>query len=136
AKAYKPDARIDGVLVQEMVQGGEEVLLSLSQDPAFGPVLTVGLGGIYVEVFKDVSLRLPPVTATDARDMIEERTSVSILKGARGNQPLDIEALADCIVRLSWLALDLKDRIVELDINPIRVLPKGCRVVDALVVAR
>ncbi len=135
AKAYKPGARIEGLLVQEMVQGGEEVLLGVAKDPGFGPVLTVGLGGIYVEVFKDVSLRLPPVSIEEAKEMIGELKSVSILRGARGKQALDIEALADCIARLSWLAVDLQDRIAELDINPLRVLPKGARVVDALIVA-
>ena len=134
AKSYKSDARIDGVLVQEMVEGGEEMLLGISQDPAFGPVLTVGLGGIFVEIFKDVAFRLPPVSKIDANDMIEELRCSPLLKGARGKQPLDVAALADCIERLSWLALDLKDHIKELDINPLRVLPKGARVVDALVV--
>jgi acetyltransferase len=135
AKDYKPDARIEGVLVQEMVTEGHEMLIGVSRDPVFGPVLTVGLGGIYVEVLKDVALRLAPVSSIEAREMIDELRSVSILKGARGKQALDIEALADCIVRLSWLAVDLQDRIVEIDINPLRVLPRGARVVDALVVA-
>lgn len=136
AKAYKPDARIEGVLVQEMVSGGEEVLLGVSQDPAFGLVLTVALGGIFVEVFKDVSLRLPPVSHEEARDMVEELRSAAVFRGVRGRPPLDVEALADCIVRLSWLAVDLGVRIAELDINPLRVLPagQGARVVDALVV--
>ena len=136
AKAYNPDARIEGVLVQEMVAGGEEVLLGVSQDPAFGPVLTAGLGGIFVEVFKDVSRRLPPVSHQEAQDMIRELRSAPIFAGARGRAPLDVEALADCIVRLSWLAVDLGGRISELDINPLRVLPagQGVRVVDALVV--
>ena len=135
AKAYKPDARIEGVLVQEMVTDGQEILLGISRDPVFGPVLTVGLGGIYVEVLKDVSMRLAPVSPVDAREMIDELRSVAILKGTRGKPALDIEALADCLVRLSWLAVDLQDRVTELDVNPLRVLPKGARVVDALVVA-
>lgn len=136
AKAYKPDARIEGVLVQEMVSGGEEVLLGVSQDPGFGPVLTVGLGGIFVEVFKDVSLRLPPVSHDEAQDMIKELRSAAVFKGVRGRPPLDVGALADCVVRLSWLAADFGGRIAELDINPLRVLPagQGARVVDALVV--
>ena len=135
AKAYKPDARIEGVLVQEMVTGGQEILVGVSRDPVFGPVLTVGLGGIYVEVFKDVAFRLPPVSLEDAKGMIDELRCSAILKGARGQPPVDVDALADCIERISWLAVDLQDRIVELDINPLRVLPKGARVVDALVVA-
>ncbi len=134
-KKFKPGARIEGVLVQEMVTEGHEILIGVSRDPVFGPVLTVGLGGIYVEVLKDVAHRLPPIDLVEAREMVDELRSVSILKGARGKPGLDIEALADCIVRISWLAVDLRDRIVELDINPLRVLPKGARVVDALVVA-
>lgn len=136
AKAYRPDARIDGVLVQEMVRGGEEVLLGVSQDPAFGPVLTVGLGGIFVEVFKDIALRLPPVSRDEARDMVAELRSAAVFNGVRGRPALDVEALADCVERLSWLAADLGGRIAELDINPLRVLPagQGARVVDALVV--
>jgi len=136
ARKYKPDARIEGVLIQEMVTEGQEILIGVSRDPVFGPVLTVGLGGIYVEVLKDVAFRLPPVSRIEAREMVEELRSVAILKGTRGMPGLDIEALADCIERISWLAVDLQDRIVELDINPLRVLPKGARVVDALVVAR
>jgi acetyltransferase len=135
AKKYKPDARIEGVLVQEMVTGGQEILIGVSRDPVFGPVLTVGLGGVYVEVFKDVAFRLPPVSRQDAKDMIDELRCSAILKGARGQAPVDIDALADCIERVSWLAVDLQDRILELDINPLRVLPKGAKVVDALVVA-
>lgn len=135
AKKYKPDARIEGVLVQEMVTEGQEILIGVSRDPVFGPVLTVGLGGIYVEVLKDVVHRLPPVSMDEAKEMIDELRSVAILKGTRGKPGLDIDALADCIVRVSWLAVDLEDRIVELDINPLRVLPKGAKVVDALVVA-
>ncbi|MEO8143499.1 MAG: acetate--CoA ligase family protein, partial [Betaproteobacteria bacterium] len=136
ARKYKPDARIEGVLVQEMVTGGQEILIGVSRDPVFGPVLTVGLGGIYVEVLKDVAFRLPPVSRVEAHEMLDELRSISILKGARGKQGLDIEALADCIERISWLAVDLQDLITELDINPLRVLPKGAKVVDALMVAK
>ena len=135
AKNYQSAARIEGVLVQEMVIDGQEILLGVSRDPVFGPVVTVGLGGIFVEVFKDVAFRLPPVSFADAKDMIDELRCSAILKGARGKQPVDVDALADCIERISWLAVDLEDRIMELDINPLRVLPKGARVVDALVVA-
>ena len=137
AKAYKPGARIEGVLVQEMVADGHEMLVGVSRDPVFGPVLTVGLGGIYVEVFKDVAFRLPPVSLEEATGMIDELRSSSIFKGARGKPPIDVAALADCVERISWLAVDLQDRIAELDINPLSVLPQGqgARVIDALVVA-
>jgi acetyltransferase len=135
AKAYRPDARIEGVLVQEMVAEGQELLIGVSRDPVFGPVLTVGLGGIYVEILKDVAFRLPPIGKAEAGEMLRELRSFPLLTGARGRAPLDIETLADCIERVSWLAVDLQDRILELDINPLRVLPKGAKVVDALVVA-
>jgi acetyltransferase len=136
AKRYRPDARIEGVLVQEMIVGAHEMLLGVSQDPAFGPVLTIGLGGIYVEVLKDVVFRLAPVSAAEARRAVMELRSVALLQGVRGQPPADIDALVDCVVRLSWLAADLRDDLAELDINPLCVLPKGqgVRVVDALAV--
>jgi acyl-CoA synthetase (NDP forming) len=134
AKKYKADARIDGILVQEMVTGGHEILVGVSRDPTFGPVLTVGLGGIHVEILKDVAFRLPPVAKSDAMEMLQELKAWPLLAGARGRDPSDVEALAECMERVSWLAVDLQDRIAELDINPLRVLPKGVRVVDALVV--
>lgn len=134
ARAYKPDARIEGVLVQEMVEGGQEVLLGVSRDPTFGPVITVGLGGIYVEILKDVAFRLPPIGREEAKEMLRTLKCYPLLAGARGRVPLDVDALADAIERLSWLAADLGDRIVEMDVNPLRVLPRGVRVVDALIV--
>jgi acetyltransferase len=136
ARAFKPEARIDGVLVQEMVAEGVEVLVGVSHDPTFGPVLTVGLGGIYVEILKDLAFRLPPIEAAEALEMLAELRAFPVLAGARGRAAADIEALADCIERISWLAVDLKDRVAELDINPLRVLTQGqgARVVDALVV--
>jgi acetate---CoA ligase (ADP-forming) len=138
AKAYKPGARIEGVLVQEMVTDGHEVLVGVSRDPTFGPVLTVGLGGIYVEVLKDVAFRLPPIDAEEALAMLRELRTYPLLAGARGRSPADVKALADCMERISWLAVDLADVVAELDINPLRVLPEGqgVRVVDALVVLR
>jgi acyl-CoA synthetase (NDP forming) len=138
ARAYRPDAAIEGVLVQEMVTDGQEMLVGLSHDPTFGPVLTVGLGGIYVEVLKDVAFRLPPLGAEDAIEMLHELRGFPLLRGVRGQPAADLDALADCIARVSWLAVDLGDLVAELDINPLRVLPQGggVRVVDALVVRR
>jgi acetyltransferase len=136
ARAYRPDARIEGVLVQEMVGEGHEILVGLARDPTFGPVLTVGLGGIYVEILKDVAFRLPPVSKAGAKAMLASLRAYPLLAGARGAEASDVGVLADCIERISWLAVDLRDRIAELDINPLRVLPRGrgARVVDALVV--
>ena len=138
ARDYKPGARIEGVLVQEMVADGVEVLVGVSRDPTFGPALTVGLGGIYVEVLKDLAFRLPPIDHTESLEMLQELRAYPVLAGARGRQAADIEALASCIERISWLAVDLKDLVAELDINPLRVLPQGqgVRVVDALVVLK
>ena len=136
ARAYRPDARLTGVLVQEMVSGGEELLLGILADPVFGPTVTVGLGGIHVEIFKDVALALAPIGPTMARAMIDSLRSRALLDGVRGRPPLDVDALVDCLVRLSWLAADTRGLLAELDVNPLRVLPRGqgARVVDALVV--
>lgn len=136
AQRYRADARIEGVLVQEMIVGAHELLLGVTQDPTFGPVLTVGLGGIYVEVFKDVVFRLAPISAAEARRAIMELRSVALLQGVRGQSASDIDALTDAVVRVSWLAADLRDQLAELDINPLCVLPqgKGVRIVDALAV--
>ena len=138
ARAYRAGAAIEGVLVQEMVEGGHEVLLGVSRDPTFGPVLTVGLGGVYVEVLKDLAFRLPPLSAEESLEALRELRAYPLLQGFRGRPRVDIGALAGCIERLSWLATDLSGEIAELDINPLRVLPqgRGARVVDALVVLK
>lgn len=135
ARAYKSGARIEGVLVQEMVSGGTEAILGITNDPLFGPAVMFGLGGIFAEVLKDVSFRLAPVTLSVAREMIEEIKGYPVLAGARGKAPADVEALAEAIVKLSALAMDLKDELAELDINPLFVLEKGkgVKAADALI---
>jgi len=125
AKAYKADARIEGVLVQEMVTGGIEAILGVTNDKLFGPAVMFGLGGIFAEVLKDVAFRIAPVTKSAALDMIAEIKGYPVLTGSRGAAHADIDALADAIVRLSALALDLKDHVAELDINPLFVFAKG-----------
>lgn len=134
ARKYKPDARISGVLVQEMVPRGVEMMLGIVHDAVFGPLVAVGMGGIYVEVLRDISYRVPPVDSDTAREMLRELRGYRILEGVRGMPPADIDALVDCIVRLSWLARDHGDVVRELDVNPLTVLPKGAKVVDALLV--
>lgn len=136
AYRYRSDARIAGVVVQEMVTEGEELLLGVTRDPVFGPVITVGLGGIFVEVLRDVARALAPVSTTQAMRMLQSLRSFPLLQGARGRPVLDIEAAADAIARLSWLAVDAGDRLTELDVNPLKVLPRGrgVRVIDALVI--
>ena len=135
ARAYKAGAQIEGVLVQEMVQGGVEAILGVTNDPLFGPAVMFGLGGIFAEVLKDVAFRLAPVTPAMAREMIAEIKGYPVLAGARGRVPADIDALADAIVRLSALAVDLKDHVAELDINPLFVFEKGkgVKAADALI---
>ena len=137
-KAYAPDARIDGVLVQEMVGGGTEVILGVTNDPLFGPAVMVGLGGIFAEVLKDVAFRVAPVMPAMAREMIEELKGYPLLAGARGRPPADVDALVDAIVRLSALAVDLKDRIAEVDVNPLFVFERGrgVKAADALIKPR
>ncbi len=125
AQAYHADARIEGVLVQELVVGGIETILGVTNDPLFGPAVMFGLGGIFAEVLHDVSFRLAPVTYSVALEMIDEIKGSAVLKGARGAAPADIDALAGAIVRVSAMAIDLQDHLAELDINPLFVLPKG-----------
>ena len=127
-----PQARIDGVLVQPMVTGGRELILGGRQDPHFGPVVLVGLGGIFVEIFEEAVVRVAPITRREAQDMIANLRGAQILKGARGNKASDIEALVESLLRLSQLLCDFPE-IKEVDINPLRVFHErdGCRALDA-----
>ena len=138
AASYDPDAKINGVSVQEMVQGGTEVIVGINNDPQFGPTVLFGLGGIFVEILKDVSMRVGSFGREEALDMIREIKGYKVLEGARGAARRDIEAIADVLVRVNRLAIDLEDRLAELDINPLLVLPegKGVCVADALVVVK
>ncbi len=138
AKRCNPDAKIDGVLVQEMVPYGIETIVGVSQDPQFGPTVMFGLGGIFVEVYRDVSLRVVPLTRADAEEMVREVKGSVLLEGYRGREKGDVEGIIDVILKVSHLAMDLKDEIMELDINPIMVLQKGkgVKAVDALMVKK
>jgi acetyltransferase len=124
ARRFMPQAQIHGVLVQAMVTGAREVILGLSRDPHFGPLLMFGLGGIYVEVLKDVAFRIAPIGPDDAREMIGEIRTAGLLKGARGEPPADVDAIVDGLLRLSQLVTDFPE-IHELDINPLMVRPAG-----------
>ena len=118
-----------GVLVQKMVLGGKEVILGTKQDPSFGPVVLFGLGGIYVEVFKEASLRVAPINRPEAEEMISELRTAAILKGIRGERPMDIETLVENLLRLSQLMMDFSE-IEGIDINPVMVLEEGAVAVD------
>jgi acetyltransferase len=122
-KAY-PGAKMDGVMVQPMVTGGRELIMGGRQDPQFGPVILVGLGGIFVEIFEEVVVRVAPISRMEALEMIESLRGVQILKGARGHKPADIEAVVEALLHLSQLMTDFPD-IKELDINPLRVFHEG-----------
>jgi acyl-CoA synthetase (NDP forming) len=129
---FYPDVKIDGVLVQPMITGGQELILGGRQDPNFGPVVLIGLGGIFVEVFEEAALRVAPITHKEAYEMIDELRGAPILKGARGHKPSDIGAVIEALLRLSQLLIDFPE-IRELDINPLRVFQEnnGCRALDA-----
>lgn len=124
ASRYMPQADIWGALVQKMVPSGKEVIIGINRDPQFGPLLLLGLGGIYVEVLKDVSFRIAPITRWEAEEMITELRSYPLLRGLRGEKPSDLEAIADCMLRVSQLAVDFPE-IVELDVNPLIVHEEG-----------
>jgi acyl-CoA synthetase (NDP forming) len=130
-----PDAKVDGIVVQRMASEGVEMILGIKRDPLFGPVVLCGLGGILVELLKDVSIGIPPLSRQQAHDMIKRLRGFPILAGARGKPPADIDALCEAIAGLSRLAWSFGDQLAGLDINPLIVLPKGKGVVavDALV---
>jgi len=131
AQAY-PEAEIEGVLVQPMATGGRELILGGRQDAQFGPVVLVGMGGVFVEIFEEVSLRVAPITRREARCMVEELRGAPILMGARGHKRSDIGAVVAAILRLSQLLCEFPE-IQELDLNPLRVFhePEACQALDA-----
>ena len=128
----KPETTIKGIQVSKMISSGEEVILGVKRDPSFGPVIMFGLGGLYVEVFRDVSFRVAPVDESIADSMIKQIKSYKLLSGIRGRAPRDIAAIKECLMRLSQLAIDCP-QIEEMDINPLIVLDEGmgCLVADA-----
>ncbi len=136
ANRYAPKAEILGVLVQEMVQGGIEVIVGLSQDPHFGPVLLFGMGGIFVELYQDTALRACPITQSEAREMLHEVKGARLLQGFRGQPAVDVEALIQLLVRVSELGIQCAQEIREMDLNPLLVLPngQGVKAADALLV--
>jgi acetyltransferase len=134
ARAYKADARIAGVLVQAMAQGDVELVIGLKRDPSFGPVVMVGLGGVLIEVFKDVVFRAAPVTEAGALQMLDELKSRVVLDGVRGKPPVDRQALARMISAVSCFGAAAGPRLAELDLNPVLAGPQGVAAVDWLMV--
>jgi succinyl-CoA synthetase beta subunit len=134
-KELKPKAEIKGILIRKMIPQGEEVILGIKRDPSFNAVIMFGLGGIYVELFKDVTFRAAPVDKLSALSMIKEIIAYPILAGFRGNKVRDIESIVRCIQRISQLAIDFP-QIKELDINPLITLEesKGSFVADARII--
>ena len=138
AKAYKADADIHGVAIQEMAPAGTEVILGSVNDPTFGPTVMFGLGGIFVEVLKDVTFRVAPVSAGQAMGMLDEIRSAPILKGVRGEAARDRDAMAETVSRYSQMIVDLGDEIKESDANPVLLYEagKGLKVVDARIILK
>ncbi|MDE1826291.1 MAG: acetate--CoA ligase family protein [Thaumarchaeota archaeon] len=131
AKKYDKKAMIKGVLVQEMVKGGKETIVGSKQELGFGPVVMFGMGGIYVEVLKDVTFRITPTTNLEADEMVSSIKTHKLLQGVRGEKPSDVQKLSECIQKISQLVTDFEE-IKELDLNPVLVFEKGkgCKVVD------
>ena len=123
-KRYMPDVNIRGILIQEFIRDKKETIIGMSEDPQFGPMIMFGLGGIYVEALKDVAFRIAPLSRHEAREMIEEVKTVSLLKGTRGEDPSDIESIIEIMLKVSQLVMDFPE-IVEMDINPLFVKKQG-----------
>ena len=132
-----PAAKIEGFLIEQMASEGMEVIVGMRRDPAFGPLMMFGLGGIYVELFKDVGFGVAPLSPNHAREMIDMTKAGRLLKGYRGTPSYDLESVVDAIGRLSQLALD-HPAITEVEINPLLVLQqgKGAKVLDARMIIR
>ncbi|MDI9644010.1 MAG: acetate--CoA ligase family protein [Candidatus Verstraetearchaeota archaeon] len=125
--------RFEGVLMERMAPPGVETIIGAKRDPQFGPVVMFGLGGIFVEVFRDVSFRIAPIERAEAEEMLFELKAYPLLKGVRGRKPSDTESLVEALLKVSRI-MERMDEIREIDLNPVIVYEKGCRVVDARVI--
>ncbi|MCD6349056.1 MAG: acetate--CoA ligase family protein [Candidatus Korarchaeota archaeon] len=134
-KQRAPNARIMGILVQEFAPPGLELIIGLIRDPQFGPTVMFGLGGIFVEVYKDVAFRVAPLSEEDADSMIREIKAYRLLTGFRGMEPVDVGALKDALIKAGQVGLE-HEEIAEMDLNPVIAYPKGLKVVDARVILR
>jgi acyl-CoA synthetase (NDP forming) len=129
-KKYNKEAQIFGVITYSMIPKLTEIIIGIMKDPHFGPVIMFGLGGIFVEVLKDISFRILPIEERDAREMIAEIKGYEILKGIRGEPPRDIQAIEEVLMKVSKLTME-NPEIKEIDLNPVFVFDKGLQVVDA-----
>lgn len=136
AKTHEPNAKLDGVMIAPMVSGGVETIIGVHRDPVFGPTVLVGLGGVLVEVLKDVSFRVAPFGTDEAHRMIDELRGRKLLDGVRGAAPADVDALADALAKLSAFAAANADTVESIDINPLLVREKGAVALDAVIVGR
>ena len=138
ARKYKADAEILGVLIAPMLKPGREIIIGITEDPQFGHALMFGLGGIFVEILKDVTFRIIPIEEKDAWAMIKSIKGYPILAGARGEAPADMKAIVDMMLKVSQLVDDLKDYIKEMDLNPVFVYPEGegAVIVDARIILK
>jgi len=133
ARKYNPKAKIEGIYVQKMVPPGREVIIGVVKDKQFGPVVMFGLGGILVEVFKDVVFRVAPIDREEAREMIDEIKGLAILQGVRGEKPVDFSSLSEAIANTSRLAIDFP-QIEQLDINPVCLYPEKIYALDTRII--
>ena len=136
ARERYPQAALHGVLVQEMITEATECIVGMRRDEQFGPAIVFGLGGIFVEVYQDITLRVAPLTKEDASRMVRSIKGYPILAGARGRPPADLEAIEDILLKLSQLSLALEDYVTEIDVNPLMVgsLGRPTKAADALIV--
>jgi acetyltransferase len=136
ARSAYPGVDIRGVLVQPMAPAGVEMIVGITRDETFGPMLMLGLGGVHVEILRDVAFAPVPLTAEDARDLLAQLRGGQLLEGVRGAPPSDVPALIELLVAVSRFAADHRDTVAEIDLNPVIVHPRGqgLSVVDALIV--
>jgi acetyl-CoA synthetase (ADP-forming) len=133
AKKYKSDAKIVGILVEEMAKQASEVIIGAVKDPTFGPTLMFGLGGIFVELLKDVTFRVAPISEQEAAEMIVEVKAFPLLNGYRNTPAVDVKALVNLLVNVSKLVMEHPE-IKELDLNPVMAYPEGAKTVDARII--
>ncbi|MCW4005456.1 MAG: acetate--CoA ligase family protein [Candidatus Bathyarchaeota archaeon] len=133
AKKYKADAQIVGILIQEMAPQSTEIIIGAIKDPTFGQTLMFGLGGIFVEMLKDVTFKVAPLSERDALDMISELKAYPLLKGFRGSSPADVNAITEILLNTSKLVM-AHPEIKELDLNPVMAYEKGAKTVDARII--